>query len=109
MQMAAYCASKAAVTSLTQTVGLELAPFGVRANLVSPGSTDTPCCAACCQARRPWPAPLPGCRSSSSSASPAQGRHPAEIAHTVLFLASDLASHITLQDLVVDGGATLSA
>ncbi|MGX9080517.1 SDR family NAD(P)-dependent oxidoreductase, partial [Klebsiella pneumoniae] len=30
MQMAAYCASKAAVTSLTQTVGLELAPFGVR-------------------------------------------------------------------------------
>ncbi len=76
MQMAAYCASKAAVTSLTQTVGLELAPFGVRANLVSPGSTDTPCCAACCQARRPWPAPLPGCRSSSSSASPAQGSHP---------------------------------
>lgn len=33
MQMVAYCASKAAVTSLTQTVGLELAPFGVRVNL----------------------------------------------------------------------------
>ena len=41
-QMAAYCASKAALTSLNHCVGLEMAPFGVRCNLVSPGSTDTP-------------------------------------------------------------------
>ncbi|HAW23881.1 MAG TPA: 2,3-dihydro-2,3-dihydroxybenzoate dehydrogenase, partial [Pseudomonas sp.] len=34
---------------------------------------------------------------------------PEEVARTVLFLASDLASHITLQDIVVDGGATLAA
>jgi len=34
---------------------------------------------------------------------------PDEVANTVLFLASDLASHITLQDIVVDGGATLAA
>lgn len=40
--MAAYCASKAALTSLNHCVGLEMAPFGVRCNLVSPGSTDTP-------------------------------------------------------------------
>ncbi len=32
---------------------------------------------------------------------------PQEIANTILFLASDLASHITLQDIVVDGGSTL--
>jgi len=34
---------------------------------------------------------------------------PEEIASAIVFLASDLASHITLQDLVVDGGATLAA
>lgn len=34
---------------------------------------------------------------------------PHEIASTVLFLASDSASHIVMQDIVVDGGATLGA
>ncbi|WP_413540574.1 SDR family oxidoreductase [Citrobacter amalonaticus] len=33
----------------------------------------------------------------------------AEQGNTILFLASDLASHITLQDIVVDGGSTLGA
>jgi 2,3-dihydro-2,3-dihydroxybenzoate dehydrogenase len=41
MQMAAYSASKAALSSLIRTAGLELATHGVRCNLVSPGSTDT--------------------------------------------------------------------
>ena len=35
--------------------------------------------------------------------------HPQEIANTILFLASSSASHITLQDIVVDGGSTLGA
>ena len=39
--MSAYGASKAALRSLCQTVGLEMAPYGVRCNIVSPGSTDT--------------------------------------------------------------------
>ncbi|MCH7373885.1 2,3-dihydro-2,3-dihydroxybenzoate dehydrogenase [Aeromonas sp. MR19] len=110
MQMAAYCASKAAVTSLTQTVGLELAPFGVRVNLVSPGSTDTPMLRGML--------PDEGAMARTIAGLPAQFKlgiplnkiaTPREIANTVLFLASSLASHITLQDLVVDGGATLSA
>lgn len=42
VQMAVYCASKAALASLNHCVGLELVLFGVRCNLVSPGLTDTP-------------------------------------------------------------------
>ncbi|ELL8682981.1 SDR family oxidoreductase, partial [Escherichia coli] len=34
---------------------------------------------------------------------------PQEIADAILFLASDRASHITMQDIVIDGGATLAA
>lgn len=39
---AAYCASKGGVSLLTKALALELAPFGVRCNAVSPGDIDTP-------------------------------------------------------------------
>ncbi|HAF94366.1 MULTISPECIES: 2,3-dihydro-2,3-dihydroxybenzoate dehydrogenase [Stutzerimonas] len=107
MQMAAYAASKAALTSLVRTAGLELAPHGVRCNLVSPGSTDTP------MQRAMWPDDRG--RARTIAGFPEQFKlgiplqkiaTPEEVAHAVLFLASDLASHITLQDIVIDGGAT---
>lgn len=110
MQMAAYCASKAAVTSLTQTVGLELAPFGVRVNLVSPGSTDTEMLRGMLPDEGAMARTIKGLPDQFKLGIPLNKiATPREIANTVLFLASDLASHITLQDLVVDGGATLSA
>ena len=37
-----YAASKGGVTSLTRTLAKEVAPFGVRANVVLPGLVDTP-------------------------------------------------------------------
>ena len=40
--MAAYCASKAAAQAFTYALGLEVAPYGIRCNVVAPGSTDTP-------------------------------------------------------------------
>ncbi|WP_312949793.1 2,3-dihydro-2,3-dihydroxybenzoate dehydrogenase EntA [Superficieibacter sp.] len=108
--MSAYGASKAALKSLALTVGLELAGSGVRCNLVSPGSTDTD------MQRTLW-------RSDDAEQLRIRGfaeqfklgiplgkiARPQEIASTILFLASDHASHITLQDLVVDGGSTLGA
>src|SRR5690606_23639393 len=39
---APYCVSKAGVLMLTQVMGLELAPLGIRINAVGPGYTETP-------------------------------------------------------------------
>ena len=108
LNMAAYCASKAAVRSFAQCAALELAPFKVRCNLVSPGSTDTPMLRAM----------LPDGYARTIEGLPQQYKlgiplakvaTPADIANAVIFLASDLAGHITMHDLVVDGGATLAA
>lgn len=108
--MSAYGASKAALKSLALTVGLELAPFGVRCNLVSPGSTDTD------MQRTLWKTPdaeqlrIQGFPEQFKMGIPlGKIARPEEIASTILFLASDHASHITLQDIVIDGGSTLGA
>jgi len=108
--MSAYGASKAALRSLSLTVGLELAPFGVRCNLVSPGSTDTD------MQRTLWKSPdaeqqrIRGFAEQFKVGIPlGKIARPQEIASTILFLASDQASHITMQDIVIDGGSTLGA
>ncbi|PRH78606.1 2,3-dihydro-2,3-dihydroxybenzoate dehydrogenase [Streptomyces solincola] len=106
--MAAYAASKAAAVMFTKCLGLEVAPHGVRCNVVCPGSTDTP------MQRSLWEAPeaehrvIAGDLASYRTGIPL-GRiaDPADVADAVVFLASDQARHITMQDLYVDGGATL--
>ena len=107
-QMAAYAASKAAAAQFTRCLGLELAEHGIRCNLVSPGSTDTE------MSRRYWrdgvgaEQVIAGSLANHRLGIPL-GRiaTPENIADAVLFLLSDAAAHITLQDLTVDGGATL--
>ena len=108
--MSAYGASKAALKSLALSVGLELAGSGVRCNVVSPGSTDTD------MQRTLWVSDdaeeqrIRGFGEQFKLGIPlGKIARPQEIANTILFLASDLASHITLQDIVVDGGSTLGA
>lgn len=110
MGMGTYGASKAALTNLMKTAGLELAPFGVRCNIVSPGSTDTR------MQRQLW-------KDDSGERQTIAGfpeqyklgiplgkiAQPVDIAYCAAFLASDWANHVILQDLVVDGGATLGA
>ncbi|WP_312870442.1 SDR family oxidoreductase [Gordonia asplenii] len=115
--LGAYGASKAAVTALVRSVGLELAPRAIRCNVISPGSTDTP------MLRGMWSAESSVDSSSIDQAaaaviagSPDQFRlgiplgrlaTADDIAGTAVFLASDAARHITMHDLRVDGGATL--
>ncbi len=93
---AAYGAAKAALMSLVRTVAVELGPRGVRVNAVAPGAVWTPRVAALLgeegRARNLANAPL---RRIGT---------PADVASTILFLASDLSSYLTGQTLVLDGG-----
>ncbi|MDH0304196.1 MULTISPECIES: 2,3-dihydro-2,3-dihydroxybenzoate dehydrogenase [unclassified Pseudomonas] len=108
VNLSGYCASKAAVAMLTRCMGLELGQHGVRCNVVSPGSTRTPMLHQ-----------LAG-DDDSLDQRMVQGdlglhrigiplgkiAEPQDIAAGITFLLSDDANHITLQDLVMDGGAT---
>lgn len=95
--MAHYGAAKAAVISLTQSLGIELAPQGVRVNALVPGWIETD---------------LTGfLRTDDSLEDTVIGRVPMgrwgradEIAQAALFLAGDASSFMTGQALVVDGG-----
>ncbi|EOI3570178.1 2,3-dihydro-2,3-dihydroxybenzoate dehydrogenase EntA [Cronobacter dublinensis] len=108
--MSAYGASKAALRSLALTVGLELASCGVRCNLVSPGSTDTDMQRTLWHSDDAEQQRIRGFAEQFKLGIPlGKIAQPQEVANTILFLASDLASHITLQDLVIDGGSTLGA
>lgn len=110
VNMAIYCASKAAMRSLCLSVGLELAPFGIRSNIVSPGSTRTPMLEGMINDDAGYQRLVDGLPEQFKLGIPlGKIAQPDDIASAILFLASDQASHITLQDIVIDGGATLGA
>jgi len=108
--MAAYAASKAATSHYMRCLALELAPHGIRCNTVSPGSTDTAMQRAFANTPEQIEGVLRGSLERYRLGIPL-GRiaAPEDIAEAVCFLASKRARHITMHDLVVDGGATLAA
>jgi len=108
MQMAAYGASKAAAASYTKTLGLELAEYGIRCNVVSPGSTDTGMLRQLWSGAGDRQATINGSLETYKTGIPLRRlAEPPDVADAVVFLASDQARHITMQDLCVDGGAIL--
>lgn len=98
--LAAYGAAKAAINHLTRTLASELGPHGIRINTVAPGTMLT---------ERVRSALTPAYLDALRASIPL-GRltEPEDLANVVLFLASPLATHVTGQFLLVDGGADLS-
>lgn len=107
-EMSAYAASKAAATMFTKCLGLEIAKFGIRANLVAPGSTDTPMLTSMWQDDSSAQMSINGNAEAYRVGIPlGKLARPQDVADAVVFLLSDMASHITMHDLTVDGGAAL--
>ncbi|SIO88800.1 2,3-dihydro-2,3-dihydroxybenzoate dehydrogenase [Nocardiopsis sp. JB363] len=109
-RMGAYAASKAASAMFTRCLGLELAEYGIRCNVIGPGSTDTPMLRSMWRTEQDRRATLHGSLENHRIGIPL-GRiaRPEDVADAVLFLVSDRARHITMQNLHVDGGAALGA
>lgn len=95
----AYTASKHAVLGLTRTAALEVAKDGVRVNAICPGGTKTRMLQSLVDGRGVSKELEFGLGSPNGRTA-----DPHEIAAIVVFLASDVASHIVGQYLIVDGG-----
>ncbi len=106
--MAAYAASKAAATMFTRCLGLELAPLGIRCNIVAPGSTLTPMQTGMWDDAQGAERVIAGNLDTYKAGIPLRKlATPENIAHSVMFLLSEQAGHVAMSDLYVDGGATL--
>jgi len=95
-----YAASKGAIVSLSKSLAVELGPYKIRVNSVAPGWVDTDMCAEVfsdSDFRKRVQDSIPLKRIPS----------PEDIAGAILFLASDLACHITGEVLNVNGGSVL--
>ncbi len=97
LNLAHYCASKGGIVGMTEALALELAPYNIRINAVSPGMIETPMI-------------------DSIKENPEQEKEllkrvpmkrmgkPEEVSNLVLFLVSDESSYMTGSIVVVDGG-----
>lgn len=108
MYMSAYAASKAAATHFTKCLGLEVAAYGIRCNVVSPGSTDTSMQRSLWSTEEDSKKVIAGSPELFKTGIPLKRiADPADIADVVLFFISEDARHLTMQEICVDGGATL--
>lgn len=95
-----YAASKGAVISLTRTLALEMARYGVTANAIAPALVDTPLFRGLTdEVQERLIKTIPARRIGT----------PQDIGNAALFLAADESSYVTGQTLYVCGGRSLGA
>lgn len=92
----AYTSSKAAVIHLTRALAVDLGRFGIRVNAVAPGVIGTPI----------QQLPPEAVKARGQSVPLGRIGMVDEVAKVVLFLLSDMASYVTGETIVVDGGLT---
>ena len=97
----AYSATKGGINALSRALAVDNAQYNIRVNVVSPAATDTPMIQSAYDKN--------GFYERWSTAAPIKrlGR-PEDVAYAALFLLSDEAASITGQNLMVDGGLSIS-
>ena len=100
-KQAAYSTTKAAVLNMTRTIAAEAGPYGVRANAVCPGFTETQMLDQYLEKQGD---PEAAQEAMAEEYPLKRLGKPEEIANAILFLASDESSFVSGHGLVVDGG-----
>ena len=95
----AYCASKAALVSMTQVLAVEWAPMGITVNAVSPTVVETEL------GKKAWAGDVG--EAMKKKIPTGRFAQPAEIAAAILYLVSGHAGMITGENLIIDGGYTV--
>ena len=92
-----YCASKGGIAGMTEALAVELAPYNIRVNVISPGMIETPMVDSIKQNPKGMEAMLDRVPMHRMG-------KPEEVSELVLFLASDKSSYMTGSVVVIDGG-----
>ncbi len=108
--VAVYCASKAAVISLTQSAGLNLIQHGINVNAIAPGVVDGEHWDGVDAFFARYEGKAPGQKKREVAAAVPYGRmgHAGDLTGMAVFLASDEAEYIVAQTYNVDGGNWMS-